>query len=442
MADFTSWLRGWFGGKVKSTSDPGSLHPDSGPSLLQVLVNSGGLKSSALVKSEFALSKYTQLLLKPFARQGNEFAFAIYRQLQPRPGNLFFSPFSIRTALGMVCAGARGETATRMREALVFPPDEETAHNASAEITAWLEASGGEYEMAVANALWGQEGVALQAEFLDLIARQYGGAMHGLDFRHAAEVARQAINRWVDDKTRGKIRDLIPPDGLSDQTRLVIADAVYFKGAWVEKFPKDLTHDEPFHLEDGTVARTPLMCRKARFPYLQAEGYQAVDLPYRGGKLSMLVLLPDRMDGLRDLEKALSGQALDGCVAQLRIREIELFLPRFELTWGSVDLSDELRALGMQIAFDPAGADLSGINGRRLPDPEALSISAVFHKAYAKVDEEGTEATAATAEDVFLGISPDEPVFRADHPFLFAIRDVISGAILFLGRIEDPTRRG
>jgi len=377
-----------------------------------------------------------------------DFAVALYRQLRQRRGNLAFSPFSIRAALGMAYAGARGETAAQMREALRAPSLEERMHATSSEIIRRLGAAGGgEHEMTVANSLWGQSGSPLRPEFLDLIARHYGGGVNVVDFRHRAEEARAAMNRWVEDRTRQRIRELISPGALNDLTRLVILNAVYFKGAWTLPFEEADTRDEPFHLEGGETVQAPLMRQLERVGYMEAPGYQAVDLLYRGGGLLMLVLLPDRKDGLRDLEEALTARMLDDCLTRSSHRVVDLFLPRFRITWGAEDLCGPLTALGMPLAFVPFEADFSGINGVEPPAEDSLFIAAVFHKAFVETNEKGTEAAAATAIFGELGASlqapsrpPPIPVFRADHPFLFAIVERKSGAILFLGRVADPTK--
>ena len=419
MANLGRWLRGLF---------PGNQEPVSN-SLPQERSQPAGPQS--------------------FGDDSNNFAVAMYERLRQRPGNLFFSPFSIRSALGMSQAGARGETAVEIMKALRISSSPETSQVAFAEINQRLKSAGdGKYEMAVANSLWGQEGASLQSEFLELIGRHYDGGMKLVDFRGASEAARAEINRWVEDKTRQKIRDLIPSGGLDAETRLVLVNAVYFKGMWVLQFKTTATRDEPFYLEDGGKVRVPLMHQQPdRVRYLQASGYQAVDLIYMGGDLSMLVLLPDRRDGLRDIEKRLSTRLLHDCVSEMGIREVKLFLPRFKVTWGSIDMSDHLTALGMPSAFTRFQADFSGINGYEPPAEESLFLSAVFHKAFVEVHEEGTEAAAATAAVAMRqgsAMSPHKPppipIFRADHPFLFAIRDRKSGALLFLGRMTDPSR--
>jgi serine protease inhibitor len=383
---------------------------------------------------------------KSFTEGSNDFALALYGRLRPEPGNLFFSPFSIRTVLAMSYAGARGGTAAEMRSALCVPPAGEEPHVALGTIIASVNAaSGGGVEVSIANSLWGQDGAALQQEFLEIVARHYFGDVHVVDFRNHAEVARAAINQWVEEQTKRRILQLVPPRGINSDTRLVLANAVYFKGLWDQPFLEDATRVDPFHLATGGTVRASMMHQEAEMRYAQAAGYQAVDLDYGDSDLSMLVLLPDRQNGLRDLEERLSAAMLRDCLARMAPREVNLSLPRFKLTLGPMNMRHPLTALGMTLAFDRAHADFRGINGRVPPDQEALFIAAVFHKAIVEVNEEGTEAAAASVSTFtrYLGIPVSEvPVFRADHPFLFAIRDRTSGTILFLGRVADPTREG
>lgn len=383
---------------------------------------------------------------KSFAKDNNDFTIAMYAQLRQGSGNIFVSPFSIRIALGMTLAGARGETAAQMREALCISSSDETLHTAVAKIIQQLNAAGGgHYQMAVANSLWGQNDKPLLADFLKLIARHYdGGSLNLVDFRSDAETARRTINQWVGDKTQHRIRELIPSGGLDDETRLILANAIYFKGMWELPFPKTATHDAPFYLEGGGTVRASLMHQHERVRYVHAGDYQAVDLSYRGGDLSMLVLLPDRQVGLRDLEERLTERMLHDCVARLETPEVKLFLPQFQIACGTVNVRDPLAALGMPLAFSRGDANFSGINGLEPPHEDSLWISKVFHKTFVEVNEEGTEAAAATAVILErLGSSappPPIPIFRADHPFLFAIRDRRSGTILFFGRMSDPTQ--
>lgn len=385
-------------------------------------------------------------MTKAAERSTNDFAFAMFDAMRAPSGNLIFSPFSIRAALEIARAGARGETAEQMR-LLLDPESSDGAESSSfLALSRRLSASGGRaHELAVANSIWAQEGASLQPEFLERIAQDFQGGLESADFRRDAERARVAINRWVLDRTNRKIRNLIPPRGLGSDTRLVLANAVYLKGTWTYPFAPRGTRDEPFHLHGGGTVTAPLMRQREVFAYLQDDGYQAVELVYEGGALSMVVLLPEKSDGLPGLEHRFSSTMLQGCVAALERRQIDLVLPQFKIEPSRCDIGRLLAGLGMSAAFDPGAADFSGINGLRAPHEAALFLSAVFHSAFVEVNEMGTEAAAATIADLELGAAglffkpPPVPEFRADHPFVFAIRDRESGAILFLGRLMDPT---
>jgi serpin B len=395
---------------------------------------------------DMAFSQYAQWLpggAEPLAEDNNDFAVAMYDYLRQGPGNLFFSPFSVRLALGMAQAGARGETARQMRQALrVTSSSDEAFHSACAEIIARLNGHDADYELTVANSLWCQDGAPLQPEFRDLIDRDYGGDIYLVDFSRDAEAARITMNQWIEDKTRQRIRGLISSGSLNASTRLVLLNAVYFRGTWMQPFLRAATTDQPFHLEDDRQVPVPLMYQKEATRYLQAQGYQAVELFYQGGDLSMLLLLPDRKDGLKDIEATLSARMLHECLTKMAVRQVELFLPRFNIALEAIHLRPQLAALGMPLAFTPSQADFSGINGHLPPDKGALSLSVVAHKAFVTVNEEGTEAAAATLVDLLLVRRPSEPapIFRADHPFLFAIRHRPSGTVLFVGRMTDPTQ--
>ena len=385
--------------------------------------------------------------VQPFAEGANDFALALYRLLREsgaRPRNVFVSPFGIRMALAVAHAGARGETAAQMRAALRVTGGDERLHAAYQGILQRFDAPGGADELQVANALWLLDGPPLEATYRALVARYYRGRVNLTDARDGSENARAAINRWVAATTRQRIREVIPPGALGPLTSMVLLNAVYFKGRWAVPFPKRCTTDEPFYVEGGGEVRAPLMHVHEKVRYARGDGFQAVDIAYRGDDLSMLVVLPDRRDGLRELEARLSPPMLRECLAAMQTQGVKLFLPRFRLEWGG-DLADALRALGMPLAFTPRQADFSGVNGAAAPQDDALNISAVLHRAFVDVDEEGTEAAAATAVTVFIGASgpsrrPPVPVVRADHPFVFAIRDRKTSAFLFLGRMADPSR--
>jgi len=366
----------------------------------------------------------------------NRFAFDLYARLKGAEGNLFLSPYSISTALAMTSAGARGETADQMAKVLCLPASGEAVHGAYGALQNDLNAAGegGAFELAVANRLWGQKGYRFLPEFLKLLEADYGAGIETLDFAKETEAARKTINAWVEKQTRDKIKDLLKPGILNEMTRLVLTNAIYFKGKWASEFDKKLTRDEDFFLTPEKKVAAPLMHQTAEFGYFDGGEFQALELPYRGDRLAMVVLLPKAKDGLAALEASLSADKVAGWVGKVRRRKVQVALPRFKTT-AEFSLKDTLVAMGMTAAFG-GDADFSGMTGAK-----DLFISAVVHKAFVDVNEEGTEAAAATGVVMERKSKPEPPpVFRADHPFLFLIRDTRSGAILFLGRILDPTK--
>lgn len=380
----------------------------------------------------------------------NRFALELYAKLREQKGNLFFSPYSISAALAMTYAGARGETEAQMAKVLHFPTvlvekgppssagwrvrDRERFHSAFGAIIKDLNAKGekGNYELSVANALWGQQGYGFLAEFLELIEAKYGGKLNEVDFITATEAARQTINAWVEKETKDKIKDLIQQGMLNSMTRLVLTNAIYFKGNWARQFEEDKTKETPFTLISGEKVDVPMMNQTAEFNYMKTEDFQGLELPYVDDELSMIILLPKETDGLIGFEKSLTAENLSKWLVRLRKREVIVSIPKFKETC-QFRLADVLKQMGMTDAF-LAKADFSGMNGKR-----DLFISAVIHKAFVDVNEEGTEAAAATAVVGVTAVGPKEiPVFRADHPFLFLIRDNDSGSILFIGRMMNP----
>jgi serpin B len=330
----------------------------------------------------------------------------------------------------MTYAGARGETARQMVAVLHLPG--EATHRGFAELLRQVgDRQGGGYQLSLANALWTQQGFAFLPEYVELARSDYRAGVEQVDFVGATEGARTAINAWVARETRQKIQELIPRGAVTTDTRLVLTNAVYFKGDWARQFKKELTKDEPFSVQAGRAIASPTMHKRGSFKLVETDAIQALELPYAGDDLSMVVLLPRRVDGLAELEQALTLERLDGWLAAMRRSEVDVSLPKFVVT-DEFSLSRTLSEMGMPAAFD-SGADFSGMTGRR-----GLAISAVLHKAYVDVNEEGTEAAAATGAVVSLTSMQVTPVFRADHPFVFLIRDNRSGAILFLGRVVDP----
>jgi serpin B len=370
------------------------------------------------------------------AKGNTQFALELHRQLTAAPAdNLFTSPLSISTALAMTYAGARGNTATEMARTLHFAAEGDQLHAAFAKLLHGLEplpeADG--YRLKLANALWLHQGYSFLPEFLQIGQTQYAAGLHTVDFVNALEPARQSINTWVAQRTEDKIRELIPPGILDAQTRLVLTNAIYFKGQWARRFEERATREAPFTLADGTQVSVPLMHQTGEMAYLERNGLQVLELPYAGERLSMVVLLPRAADGLPALEGSLEPPRLAELLSSLRQREVQVFLPRFMLR-SAVRLDNTLQAMGMRDAFRAGAADFSGMDGTR-----DLYIGAVLHEAFVEVNEQGTEAAGATAVVQKIRAAPTErPVFRADRPFLFLIRDVRSGSVLFLGRLANP----
>jgi serpin B len=377
--------------------------------------------------------------IKRLVSGNNAFALDLYQALRSGSGNLFFSPYSISAALAMTYAGARGETEKQMSQALHFelpqaqlPPSfkalaEELAKRGQG--AAGKDEKG--FRLNIVNALWGQDGYEFLAAFLSLLSSNYGAGLERVDFSQP-EKARAQINDWVSQQTEQRIQNLIPSGALNDATRLVLTNAIYFNAAWAMQFSKTATQDGPFTRLDGSQVTAPLMHLTESFGYAAGKGYQAVELPYDGRELSMVVLVPETGQ-FEGFESSLDAVQLDGILAKLSAQQVALTLPKFEFD-SSFSLKATLSAMGMPVAFT-GDADLTGMTSKR-----ELLISDVFHKAFVTVDEDGTEAAAATAVVVGLTSMPVEPVeVKVDRPFLFLIRDLKTGAILFLGRVLDPT---
>jgi len=370
------------------------------------------------------------------------FAVELYRKLADKEGNLFFSPYSISTALAMTYAGARANTEREMARTLHFPLDPERLHPAFAELQGMLNAiqEAGNTKLCVANSLWPQEGHPFLKEYLLLVERCYGVSITPVDYRSGTtrEAARQTINMWVQSRTQDKIRDLIQAGHLDDSTRLVLTNAIYFKGKWKNEFSIGSTKDMAFFLSPSRSVPVPTMHQEEQFGYGETESVQILEMPYRGGELSMLVLLPKRIEGLKQLERSLTAEILRDWRAHLTQRKVKVFVPRFKTTFR-IELKEILGSMGMVEAFQWPGANFAGLDG----DSRWFYIGQVIHKAYVDVNEEGTEAAAATAVVMMMGGAPPRPpVFRADHPFLFLIQENRTRSILFLGRVVDPRQTG
>ncbi len=378
--------------------------------------------------------------LRALADSNAAFAFDLYRKLLFQDDNLLFSPYSISLALGMTFAGAAGETASQMAETMHFslPPDRlHSAFNAQAQLLEALAEAPGEgtpFELSLANSLWGQQDLRLEPAFLDLLAQDYGAGLRLVDFAADPEAARLAINQWVSNETNDKIQDLIPSGVLNSLTRLVLANAIYFKAAWLYPFEESSTSAEPFHLLDGSTVDAPMMNQSESLEYALMDDYGAVQLPYQGANISMLLILPD--DGrFEAVEAALDSAGIEEILPSLRHAQVKLTLPKFSYE-SSFNLNQALESQGMIDAFDVDRADFSLMTGA--PD---LYIGHVLHKALIDVNEAGTEAAAATAVIMQLKAAPMESVeFRVDRPFIYLIRDEQTGSILFLGRVLNPAQ--
>jgi serpin B len=372
--------------------------------------------------------------------EGNSaFAFELYQALKGEEGNLFYSPYSISMALAMTYAGARGETAEQMADTLHFILEQEKLHPAfnwlDGELTSRGEGAEGKdeegFRLNIVNAIWGQKDYDFLSEFLDVLTENYGAGMRILDFITEPEESRVTINDWVSDQTEGRIEDLIPPGAIDALTRLVLTNAIYFNAAWEHPFDEDMTADGPFYLRDGGQVTVPMMKQTEWFGYTEGKGYQAVELQYDGGELSMVILLP-KAGNFQVFEEGLQAQQVDTIINDLQSTGVTLTMPKFEFD-SEFSLKDTLAGMGMPVAFSGA-ADFSGMTGNR-----ELFISAVIHKAFVAVDEAGTEAAAATAVIVKMEVAPGLPVeVTIDHPFIYLIRDIETGAILFVGRVMDP----
>lgn len=372
----------------------------------------------------------------------NAFAVDLYGRLSAQPGNLFFSPESVSTAFAMTYAGARGQTATEMARVFHYTLPPERLHPAIGALLFSMNAPHQGYALRVADALWAEKDENFLPAYLKLVQTSYGAGFHPVDFKFAPDSVRVTINQWVEKQTNNKIQNLLGPGTVTPLSRLILTNAIYFKAAWADQFHKSATENKDFHLSASKTIQAPTMYNSGGYYYLKGPSFQALSIPYEKDEISMLILLPDSVDGLPALERSLTAGNLEKWSAALNYEhDVVVYLPRFKIT-QQFELSSALKDLGVKTAFDGNSADFSGMTGDK-----SLVISAAIHKAYIDVDENGTEAAAATA--VVMGMAtamqsrtpPPPPIyFTADHPFLFLIRDNISGAILFMGRITDPTK--
>jgi len=394
--------------------------------------------AALIVFGSFSLPVLSEVKMSKDIEPGNTaFALDLYKELQEEQGNLFLSPYSISTALAMTYAGAKKTTAEQMADVLHFDLPRQELHQAFEALESRLNTiqKQGDILLSVANSIWPQVNYPFLKEYLELVKTHYKGTITPLDYKKSVEKARQIINTWVEEKTMDKIKELLQQGILSPLTRMVLVNAIYFKGNWANQFKSDRTADQQFFPHSGPAVMVPMMMQEEKFKYGENESVQVIELPYAGEELSMVVVLPKQKSGLGDIEKNLTPDMYKTWTANLRKQKVNLFFPRFKMT-SQFRLDDTLTAMGMTDAFNPAKADFSGMDGRL----HWLFIGAVIHKAFVEVNEEGTEAAAATAVVMRLTSAAPHPpvVFRADHPFLFFIKDNGTGSILFMGRLANP----
>lgn len=377
----------------------------------------------------------------------SKFAFDLYRTLAEEDGNLFYSPYSMSLALAMTYAGARGETERQFADTLHFDLPQARLHPAFNALDADLASRGGEAEgkddegftLNIANAVWGHHDYAFLEPFLDVLAENYGAGVRPVDFVGSPEESRIRINDWVADQTEDRIKDLIPKEAINNRTRMVLTNAIYFKAAWNYPFKTSMA-GRPFYLLDGSLVGVPMMRQTESLGYVKGDGYELLDLPYDGLKTSMTILIPNE-GTFRAFEQTMDAALISRILEGVEREYVELTMPNFEFE-SAFRMGDTLEAMGMPDAFDRNASDFSGMDGQSClaGDLPCLVISEVVHKAFVSVDEEGTEAAAATgviSERVVSG-RPEPKKVVVDRPFIFLIRDRATESILFVGRVENP----
>jgi len=396
---------------------------------LVLCLNCSGILSPYLA----AASQSDQYAMEAVVKANNLFAYDLYALIAKDKGNLFISPYSITSALAMTYAGARGATAEQMEQALHFDLAGPGLHPGFYGLMTQFNAAGKSCQLAVANALWAQQGIMFYPAFIETTREYYEAGFKEVNYAADPEHARQIINGWVEDKTNHKIIELLKSGTIDELTRLVLTNAIYFKGKWQQQFKPEQTSTAPFYVSADKTADVPLMYQTAEFMYAENKQIQLIELPYSGDDIVMDIVLPKSRNDFNALEADLNPGLVDSWLALLRLQQAEVYLPRFK-TEKSLSLASYLQRLGMIDAFDENNADFSGMSDL------FLYITHVIHKAFVEVNEEGTEAAAATAVvmNTKAAAFEETPIFRADHPFLFLIRHKGSGCILFMGRMVDP----
>ena len=365
----------------------------------------------------------------------NRFAINLYSQYKSEEGNIFFSPFSISTAMAMVYEGAEGKTAKEIKSVFGFPKYDNSRRNQYSNLLSEINKKDKEYALNTANALWAEQDFHFLDEYLTTVEEYYEGKTTNLDFKNEGEASRLIINNWVEDKTNDKIKDLLPEGVIDSLTRLVLTNAIYFKAEWLKQFDADKTRDKNFRVNPDKSIKVPMMQRtdrKSIFNYTQNEDLQILEMPYAGEDLSMLILLP-LDDNIEALENSFTIEKLTEWKKSLRKRRVNIYIPKFKFE-TKYFMIYTLSNLGMPTAFTDS-ADFSGMTGTN-----ELKIDKVIHQAFIEVNEEGTEAAAATGVGIMTtSMPPPTPIFKADHPFIFLIHQKDTGNILFMGRVNNPT---
>ena len=368
----------------------------------------------------------------------NIFAFKLYKELQSTTDqNQFYSPFSISTALAMTYAGARNETALQISQTMNFPQGEKFHSDYKHLLNRLDEGTEGKIKLNIANGLWAQNDFKFLDSYFDIVKSNYRSELTNVDFidNSSRETVRKEINTWVEKKTNDKIKDILSKGDLTSLTKLVLVNAIYFYGDWAEPFKKEATQPKDFNLMDGAKINVPFMNQQIKYNYYEDSKIQAIEIPYKDNKASMVIFLPVKNSGMSEFEKSFDYKYYQDIISSFQPSDVRLSLPKFQTT-RSIDLGTTLSKMGMPLAFSQTDADFSGMTGKR-----DLYITKVIHQAFIHVDEKGTEAAAATV--VLMGLmamrNPIEPkIFNADHPFIFLIKDNTSGSIFFMGKIMKP----
>jgi serpin B len=394
-----------------------------------------------LILPALARAADSSVILEKLVKDNTVFAIELYKKLCSETGNIAISPYSISASLAMACAGARGDTQKQMTETLRFSVEPKSVQPAFESLRLMLdklEGKGG-VSLNVANSLWTQKGYDISPEYKDLLKKYFGASLISLDYKSQTGEAIKTINDWVDAKTKGRIKDVITPDSINPNTKMVLTNGIYFKGDWEEKFDYDLTEDSNFFISSDDSIEIQMMKHTGVFKYAKIESLQILEIPYADNELSMIAILPKDTEGIGALERNLSSENLNIWKSKMGSTKVLAHIPRFKIL-SSFDLSDALVSMGMIDAFNSRDANFNGIAPRN-DDP--LFLSTLIHKAFVEVNEEGTQASAATSVIATDEISLNDtqiPVFRADHPFIFLIQENQTGSILFMGRVSEPNK--